>query len=105
MKTLSGWKEIAVHMNQALRTVQRWEHLGLSVHHIGNGKRAPVVAFAEELDGWERGIPRLVDEICELKSKVTSLEEEIVSLRDEVKTAKEMVTELRRGQPPLARVR
>lgn len=103
MKTISGWKEIAIHMNQGLRTVQRWEHLGLPVHRVGKGKRAPVVAFAEELDAWERGIPRLVDEIRELKSKVTSLEAEIVSLKGEVTIAKELAIELKRGHTPTRR--
>ena len=32
MRLLSGWKEIATHMNHGVRTVQRWEIIGLPVH-------------------------------------------------------------------------
>ena len=53
MKTLSGWKEIAAHMNQGVRAVQRWVRLGLPVHRVGMGKRAPVIGLAEELDAWK----------------------------------------------------
>ena len=82
MKTLSGWKEIAVHMHQGVRTVQRWERLGLPAHRIGKGKRAPVVAFAEELDAWERIAPRrLIEDIQELKNQVAALQAEVRSLK------------------------
>lgn len=86
MKTLSGWKEISVYMNQGLRTVQRWERLGLPVHRVGNGKRAAVVAFVEELDAWEKAAPRrLLDEIAELKKQVAALQAEVRSLNREQK--------------------
>ena len=91
MKTLSGWKEIAAHVHQAVRTVQRWEHLGLPVRRVGAGKRAPVIAFAEELDAWEKIAPtRLLNEIEELKTHVTSLQAEVASLKSELKSQKKV---------------
>ena len=82
MRPLSGWKEIATHLNQGLRTAQRWERLGLPIHRMGKGKRAPVIAFAEELDAWEHAAPRrLLDEIQELKNQVGSLQAELRSLK------------------------
>ncbi len=74
-------------MNQGVRTAQRWEVLGLPVHRVGPSKRAAVVAFAEELDAWEKTTPRrLLDEIIELKDKISFLEAEVVLLKCELKT-------------------
>jgi hypothetical protein len=82
MKTLSGWKEIAAHMHQGLRTVQRWERLGLPVHRVGGGKRAPVIGFAEELEAWRQMAPRrLLDEISELKHQVAALQTQVESMK------------------------
>jgi hypothetical protein len=82
VKRLSGWKEIATHLKQGVRTAQRWERLGLPVHRVGQGKRAPVIGFAEELDAWERIAPRrLVDEIDILKKQVATLQAEVESLK------------------------
>jgi phage terminase Nu1 subunit (DNA packaging protein) len=84
MKPLSGWKEIAAHLGQGLRTVQRWEALGLPVHRVGGGKRARVVAFPEELEAWEKTAPRrLLDEIAELKNEVKLLKQEVALLTRE----------------------
>src|SRR4051812_41561608 len=70
-------------------TVQRWEAFGLPVHRMGPDRRAPIVAFTEELDAWERTAPRrLLDEIIELKNKVNSLEAEVISLKDALKLKK-----------------
>ncbi len=89
MKTLSGWKEIATHLNQSMRTVQRWELLGLPVHRVGEGKRAPIIAFAEELNVWQHEAPRrLLDEIINLKNQVASLQAEVISLKRDLSTAK-----------------
>jgi CheY-like chemotaxis protein len=49
---LQSWKEIAVYMRRGVRTIQRWEELGMPIHRIGDGVRAPVFAFAGELDEW-----------------------------------------------------
>lgn len=46
---LRGWKEIAVHFDTSVRTVQRWERrLGLPVHRVGT----VVYARPNELDAW-----------------------------------------------------
>ena len=49
---LNGWKEIAVYLRSGIRTVQRWEELGLPVTRVRPSKRGPVVARTENLDSW-----------------------------------------------------
>jgi hypothetical protein len=52
---LNSWKEISAYLNRGVRTVQRWERaLGLPVHRIRSGNRAPVFAFGNELEQWLR---------------------------------------------------
>ena len=46
---LRGWKEIAVHFDTSVRTVQRWERrLGLPVQRVGT----VVYARLDELEAW-----------------------------------------------------
>lgn len=86
MRALSGWKEISTYLRRGVRTVQRWEILGLPVHRIKGGRRSPVIAFAEELDAWEKTAPtRLLHVVDDLKAKVESLEIEIISLKQQLK--------------------
>lgn len=55
---LNSWKEIAVFLNRGVRTTQRWERShGLPVHRVGTGRKAPVIAFAAELQDWLRATP------------------------------------------------
>jgi|SRR5581483_442679 len=49
---LNGWKEISNHLTRGIRTVQRWQHLGLPITRVSNSPRSPVVARSEELDEW-----------------------------------------------------
>jgi hypothetical protein len=50
---LNSWKEIASYLARAVRTAQRWErNSNLPVHRIGNGPKASVFAFGDELDAW-----------------------------------------------------
>jgi hypothetical protein len=52
---LPSWKDISAYLERGVRTAQRWEQtLGLPVHRIGGGKRAPVFAFKHEIDAWLR---------------------------------------------------
>ena len=51
---LSGWKEIATYLRCGLRTVQRWEALGIPVRRVRPGNRGPVLARTEDLDSWIR---------------------------------------------------
>jgi hypothetical protein len=87
-RPLSGWKEIATHLHQGVRTVQRWEkQLGLPVHRIKSS--GPVVAFAEELDAWEVGRPTyLLSLVTELRTQVRRLEAEVLALKRERQTKK-----------------
>ena len=82
MPLLSGWKEIATYMHRGVRTVQRWEAIGLPVRRPRGGVRTCVIAFTEELDGWAHAAPlNRLDEIAQLKAKIATLEAEIDSLR------------------------
>lgn len=49
---LNSWKEIAAYLGRGVRTVQRWEKVGLPVCRVGFGARAPVLAYAREIDFW-----------------------------------------------------
>ncbi len=49
---LNGWKEISSHLQRGVRSVQRWECLGLPVMRINNTPRSPVIARSEDLDRW-----------------------------------------------------
>jgi hypothetical protein len=51
-RLLSSWKEVAGYLGRGIRTVQRWEKMGLPVRRIGHGQRAPVIADARAIDRW-----------------------------------------------------
>ncbi len=51
---LNGWKEIANHLGRGVRTIQRWESLGLPVRRPKRKDRSAVCAFSEEIDEWLR---------------------------------------------------
>lgn len=50
--SLQSWKEVATYVGRGVRTVQRWEHLGLPVHRPGNGDRSAVFVLVAELEHW-----------------------------------------------------
>jgi len=55
-KALVSWKEIAVFLNRAERTVKRWEReRGLPVHRVPGGERGSVFAYPNELADWLKG--------------------------------------------------
>ncbi len=55
-RALVSWKEIAVFLNRAERTVKRWEReRGLPVHRVPGGERGSVFAYPDELTEWLRG--------------------------------------------------
>ena len=54
---LNGWKEIATHLGRGVRTVQRWESLGMPVRRPKRKDRSAVCAFSEEIDDWLRSAP------------------------------------------------
>lgn len=39
-------------MGRGVRTVQRWERMGLPVRRLSQGHRAPVVADSRDIDRW-----------------------------------------------------
>ena len=83
---LSGWKEIANYMHQGVRTVQRWELIGLPVRRVRATKPSPVIAFSEDLDFWARSLHvPLLDRIEELRATISSLEAQIRSLKRQLR--------------------
>src|ERR1019366_7808221 len=58
-KALQSWKEIATFLGVTVRSVQRWESGGLPVYRQGDGRKARVFAYPDELKQWlEAGGPR-----------------------------------------------
>jgi CheY-like chemotaxis protein len=51
-KILNGWKEISQHLGRGVRTVQRWEALGLPIRRPNARNRSAVVALSGELEEW-----------------------------------------------------
>jgi uncharacterized small protein (DUF1192 family) len=86
---LNGWKEIAGYLRRGIRTVQRWELLGLPVHRVGSGPRAGVIGYSDELDQWGKSAPvQLLDVITDLNIEVAALKEKIASLQAELRREK-----------------
>ena len=94
---LSGWKEIAGYVGRGVRTVQRWERLGLPVRRPNAHLRSAVVVSTEEVDAWiqscpsGRGTPALQD------SRYSRLESEIQELRLENQVLRRQIEALRRS--------
>ena len=51
-KALQSWKEIATFLGVTVRSVQRWESGGLPVYRQGDGRKARVFAYPDELKQW-----------------------------------------------------
>lgn len=49
---LSGWKEIAAHLGKGVRTVQRYESLGLPLHRVSGRSTGAVFALKREINRW-----------------------------------------------------
>jgi len=49
---LNTWKEIAAYLGRGVRTVQRWEAVGLPVRRLRSSRHAPVVADVRDIDNW-----------------------------------------------------
>lgn len=91
-RLLNSWKEIATYLGRGIRTVQRWEKMGLPVRRIGTGHRSPVVADARDLDRWLQTAHRhgfqpeeAAEPILNLHHSVERsrrLQEELLVLRD-----------------------
>jgi len=49
---LTSWKEISAYMGRSVRTVQRWEKLGLPVRRLSSSSKASVLANTRDIDTW-----------------------------------------------------
>ena len=82
---LSGWKEIANYMHRGVRTVQRWEKLGLPVHRPAAHLHTAVIASSKNLDAWLlQTQTRSQDFWGALQARVRALEAENAELRREI---------------------
>jgi phage shock protein A len=83
-RILNGWKEVAAFLGRGVRTVQRWEVLGLPVHRPHGRTRSAVVASSDELAAWFAATPqRDMGSIAELQAKVADLEARVDQLKQE----------------------
>jgi phage terminase Nu1 subunit (DNA packaging protein) len=86
---LNGWKQIAGFMGRGVRTVQRWESLGLPVRRPNGRMRSAVIAFSDELSSWLAAIPqRDLNTISELQARIEELQAENAALRQELSLAR-----------------
>jgi phage terminase Nu1 subunit (DNA packaging protein) len=89
MKILNGWKEIAAHLNQGVRTVQRWEVIGLPIHRVRGRANSPVIAFAEELNDWAEHAPvRYPDLLSACNAEIKRLKRDVEYLKRELQRLK-----------------
>jgi CheY-like chemotaxis protein len=98
---LSSWKEIAAYLGKSIRTVQRWETLGMPVRRPHGVPSNVVLAIDTELTEWHRqfiasgGERKIADDSAErmqsLKEKLQSLAATIASLEDQVLALKSAV--------------
>ena len=52
-RALTSWKDIAFYLGRSVRTVQRWETLGLPVWRPpGIIHKASIIAYTDELNAW-----------------------------------------------------
>jgi hypothetical protein len=78
---LSGWKEIAIYLGKAVRTVQRYERqLGLPVRRPAGKSRGSVIATKAELDGWVQASP--IREVFRLPNKTLEYQESTITFKE-----------------------
>lgn len=82
---LNGWKEIANHMRRGVRTVQRWERLGLPVRRPSERMGTSVIANTSEIDEWlTKTQAQPQNYLNSLKTRIKLLEAENAKLRREI---------------------
>jgi hypothetical protein len=96
---LSGWKDIANHVQKGVRTVQRWESLGLPITRITKSVRSPVIAFSDEVDRWHR---RLSSRHSELLIPPASGPTRIAQLHKQAEALRRRSAELIRAAEQIA---
>jgi len=92
---LTGWKEIAVQLRCGVRTVQRWEKLGLPVTRAGGrtSGRGLVVADSERLESWvhSRSVRLMRSDVVANLERARSLRDKLaIQLRLMLKTELEI---------------
>jgi len=75
---LTGWKEIAAYLRFGIRTVQRWERLGLPVIRVGS-VRGAVMAHSERLNTWvdNRRFRRLRSDVADNIGRARALQKSV----------------------------
>ena len=75
---LTGWKEIAAYLRFGIRTVQRWERLGLPVIRVG-GVRGAVMAHSERLNTWvdNRRFRRIRSDVADNIGRARALQKSV----------------------------
>lgn len=117
-KILNGWKEIADYVGRGVRTVQRWEALGLPIRRPNARLRSAVVTTAGEIDAWLEhcgdgrsvgnnlaGGPydRLEQEVVALRLEVEKLRGEAQSLREQLDPIRSAATQGRSSGARISR--
>jgi phage terminase Nu1 subunit (DNA packaging protein) len=117
-RLLSSWKEIATCLDRGVRTVQRWEHLGLPVRRPAGSGSNVVLAVESELLEWlsrwkkqtQFGDDALATngstaaEIEQCAERVSALKEQIHQIDQRLRDLQDRLEKLRpaRHQLPLA---
>ncbi len=82
-RILNGWKEVASYLGRGVRTVQRWQQLGLPVHRPQATDRSAVTALTAELDAWVAAGPTR-ESIERMQAELSSLRAENDALRQQL---------------------
>ncbi len=97
MTVLSGWKEIAQYLGRGVRTVQRWEWVGMPVHRPNGSNRSAVSALGPELDAWVASTPQRGESVIErLQTEIVELRDQLAKLRNENRRLEMQVERQRR---------
>jgi len=109
MAILTGWKEIAQYLRLTVRTVQRWEPLGLPVRRVSTSAWSPVVAMSDEIDQWASNRRRSTYRRNPLPqpfvlSNLSELRSERMGSRDEARQLVQEVRSLRSEHQRLLRL-
>lgn len=96
---LNSWKEIASYLGRGIRTVQRWESLGLPIRRPRGRARSAVIAVRSELDAWISSCP--VTKLPQVTGNLASTQELILEsqrihreLRDSRRGLRQAITSL-----------
>ncbi len=83
-RLLSSWKEIASVLNRGVRTVQRWEHLGLPVFRPTGAANNVVLATESELMRWaEQFRPRA--ESSDVSNRIEDYAERLTAVQERLR--------------------